>query len=72
MAFWKPGTLGPGLAEPTSSSVISGGDRETEVEKERGSDYIVYNPWHSLSINQQRVKLPIFQYSYLATFSFLI
>eukprot|EP01105_Mastigella_eilhardi_P014061 TRINITY_DN319_c0_g1_i1.p1 TRINITY_DN319_c0_g1~~TRINITY_DN319_c0_g1_i1.p1 ORF type:complete len:697 (-),score=165.37 TRINITY_DN319_c0_g1_i1:1149-3239(-) len=50
MAFWKPGTAGPGLE-------LAVHDRECEKE----NDYYVYNPWARLSISQQRVRLPIFQ-----------
>eukprot|EP00727_Mastigamoeba_balamuthi_P002636 m51a1_g1237 putative probable atp-dependent rna helicase dhx35 isoform x1 (678) ;mRNA; r:547885-550280 len=48
MAFWKPGTAGPGI----------GLDRESENEPK----FAVQNPFSRLPIQQQRVKLPIFQH----------
>uniref|UniRef100_A0A7M4F132 RNA helicase n=1 Tax=Crocodylus porosus TaxID=8502 RepID=A0A7M4F132_CROPO len=49
--FWKPGTEGPGVSiseERQSTSEINGVN-------------IIYNPYASLSIEQQRQKLPIFK-----------
>ncbi|XP_005103973.1 probable ATP-dependent RNA helicase DHX35 [Aplysia californica] len=54
--FWKPGTAGPGLTkiseERTTSSDQSG----------IGNASVAYNPHRNLSIEQQRQKLPVFQY----------
>lgn len=57
MAFWKPGTIAPGSQQPAIKE--SQLDRENEKEVE----VMVYNPFGSLSIQQQRVRLPIYQYS---------
>jgi len=54
--FWKPGTAGPGLnkvSEERSSSVEQSG---------LGVASVTYNPHRNLSIEQQRQKLPVFQY----------
>ena len=56
MAFWKPGTKGPGDAATV--------DRESENE---GGELCVYNPNERLSLTQQRVNLPIYKHRmYLA------
>ena len=53
MAFWKPGTIAPG----------SDIDRETALEKDE-SDFISFNPLAAgLSLQQQRVRLPVFKIS---------
>lgn len=57
MTFWKPGTVAPGseeLAEKTSAL-----DRENEAESNVTQ---TYNPNAKLSIQQQKLRLPIFQY----------
>ncbi|XP_059163532.1 probable ATP-dependent RNA helicase DHX35 [Physella acuta] len=51
--FWKPGTSGPGLSKLSEERTIS-----SDVT----SPCIVYNPYKNLSIEQQRQKLPVFQY----------
>jgi hypothetical protein len=50
MTFYKPGELQP------ETTVL---DREAEAE----GNVVVYNRNANLSINQQRVRLPIFQNS---------
>jgi ATP-dependent RNA helicase DDX35 len=59
MAFWKPGTVAPGstVAVPTKGQSIE--DRENEKE----GNYVVFNPNSGISLQQQRVRLPIFQNS---------
>jgi ATP-dependent RNA helicase DDX35 len=52
MAFWKPGTIAPG----------SDIDRETAVERDE-LDFISFNPLAGLSLQQQRVRLPVFKIS---------
>ena len=50
--FWKPGTDAPGV-----------GLHEERDTTEEGSGCVVkYNPNVSLSVEQQRQRLPIFQY----------
>ncbi|KAH0619085.1 hypothetical protein JD844_018733 [Phrynosoma platyrhinos] len=51
MKFWKPGTDGPGanLSE------------ERQSPAESASVSVIYNPYVSLSIEQQRQKLPVFK-----------
>lgn len=58
MAFWKPGTVAPGsdVPVPTKSSAI---DREVEKDP----TFAVFNPLQNLSLQQQRLRLPIFQNS---------
>ncbi|XP_064420527.1 probable ATP-dependent RNA helicase DHX35 [Latimeria chalumnae] len=51
MKFWKPGTEGPG------SSISE--DRQSTTET--AGTTVVYNPYASLSIEQQRQKLPVFK-----------
>ncbi len=63
MTFWKPGTVAPGSDEliPIKSSTF---DRETEKEISSGSDIILSQfSTQKLSIQQQRVRLPIYQNS---------
>uniref|UniRef100_A0A0B7A8J7 RNA helicase n=1 Tax=Arion vulgaris TaxID=1028688 RepID=A0A0B7A8J7_9EUPU len=54
--FWKPGTPAPGVnnisEERTSTSDQTGLDNAS----------VIYNPYRDLSIEQQRQKLPVFQY----------
>ena len=47
MAFWKPGTSGPGVL--------------IERETEREAEVPVFNPDERLTLSQQRVRLPIYQ-----------
>ncbi|CAG5134581.1 unnamed protein product, partial [Candidula unifasciata] len=49
--FWKPGTPAPGLANISEERPAAG-----------DSTSVVYNPYRNLSIEQQRQKLPVFQY----------
>lgn len=49
MAFWKPGTSGPGVL--------------VERDTERESEVPVFNPHERLTLSQQRVRLPIYQSS---------
>ncbi|CAH1269625.1 DHX35 [Branchiostoma lanceolatum] len=48
--FWKPGTEAPGVHE------------EREEVSEGSGEAVVYNPNASLSIQQQRQRLPVFRY----------
>ncbi|XP_043946393.1 probable ATP-dependent RNA helicase DHX35 [Protopterus annectens] len=52
MKFWKPGTEGPGTA-------IS---EERQSAAEASGTAVIYNPHTSLSIEQQRQRLPIFKH----------
>lgn len=65
MAFWKPGTAAPGIDL----------DRDSEDGSQGGLSY-VYNKFGNLSLQQQRVNLPIFRFSTfylcLITLSFII
>ena len=48
MSFWKPGTIAPG----------------STVDREGASDELLqYNPFEGLTIQQQRMRLPIFRNS---------
>lgn len=47
MAFWKPGTSGPGVL--------------IERETEREAEVPVFNADERLTLSQQRVRLPIYQ-----------
>uniref|UniRef100_A0A8B9FYI1 Probable ATP-dependent RNA helicase DHX35 n=1 Tax=Amazona collaria TaxID=241587 RepID=A0A8B9FYI1_9PSIT len=49
--FWKPGTEGPGVSV----------SEERQSPAESSSISVIYNPYASLSIEQQRQKLPIFK-----------
>ncbi|XP_061297451.1 probable ATP-dependent RNA helicase DHX35 isoform X1 [Pezoporus flaviventris] len=49
--FWKPGTEGPGVSV----------SEERQNPAESSSISVIYNPYASLSIEQQRQKLPIFK-----------
>uniref|UniRef100_A0A2R8MN34 Probable ATP-dependent RNA helicase DHX35 n=1 Tax=Callithrix jacchus TaxID=9483 RepID=A0A2R8MN34_CALJA len=49
--FWRPGTEGPGVS-------IS---EERQSLAENSGTTVVYNPYASLSIEQQRQKLPVFK-----------
>ncbi|XP_043382922.1 probable ATP-dependent RNA helicase DHX35 isoform X4 [Chelonia mydas] len=51
MKFWKPGTEGPGV------SITE--ERQSAAESTGVS--VIYNPYASLSIEQQRQKLPVFK-----------
>ena len=53
MKFWKPGDDAPGsrLQE----------ERQQNIEGSSGST-VIYNPNRSLSVEQQRQRLPIFRY----------
>ncbi|CAL1538482.1 unnamed protein product [Lymnaea stagnalis] len=54
--FWKPGTAGPGLTNIAE-------ERTTNTDtSDISAPSIVYNPNKNLSIEQQRQKLPVFQY----------
>lgn len=56
MTFWKPGTIAPGSNElAVKSSTL---DRENEIENQVS----VYNPNAKLTLQQQRIRLPIYQY----------
>ena len=59
MAFWKPGTVAPGSNVPVPTKGQSTQDRENEAE----GNYVVFNPNSGLSLQQQRIRLPIFQNS---------
>jgi hypothetical protein len=64
MTFWKPGAKAPGLEPPPRKSFL---DRENEKDGE-GADssstgFLVYNPNANLGMQQQRMRLPIFQNS---------
>ncbi|XP_041375611.1 probable ATP-dependent RNA helicase DHX35 isoform X2 [Gigantopelta aegis] len=50
--FWKPGTVAPGV----------GLEEERKSLTEESSQAVQYNPHRSLSVDQQRQKLPIFQH----------
>lgn len=54
--FWKPGTAGPGL-EKLSQERSAAFDQSGA-----GNTCVAYNPNRNLSIEQQRQKLPVFQY----------
>ncbi|GFS16134.1 DEAH (Asp-Glu-Ala-His) box polypeptide 35 [Elysia marginata] len=54
--FWKPGTAGPGLEK------ISQERSATLDQSGVGNTCVSYNPNRNLSIEQQRQKLPVFQY----------
>ncbi|KAH9499114.1 ATPdependent RNA helicase [Bulinus truncatus] len=54
--FWKPGTAGPGLTKISEEKNIPSEHGDIVVPN------IVYNPYKNLSIEQQRQKLPAFQY----------
>jgi hypothetical protein len=64
MAFWKPGTVAPGSDEPRRGV-------DASVEREEGGEdagaRLLYQPaapaFASLSIQQQRARLPVFQVS---------
>lgn len=61
MAFWKPGTIAPGsevLAPSKNSSQL---DRENEKDASTETTNFVYNPNKKYSLQQQRIRLPIFQ-----------
>ncbi|KAK3085550.1 hypothetical protein FSP39_005176 [Pinctada imbricata] len=49
--FWKPGTEGPGVSL----------QQERQTDRDEGATSVVYNPNVSLSIEQQRQKLPVFK-----------
>ncbi|NXC43556.1 DHX35 helicase, partial [Penelope pileata] len=49
--FWKPGTEGPGVSV----------SEERQSPAESSGVTVVYNPFASLSIEQQRQKLPVFK-----------
>uniref|UniRef100_A0A8C3KD76 Probable ATP-dependent RNA helicase DHX35 n=1 Tax=Calidris pygmaea TaxID=425635 RepID=A0A8C3KD76_9CHAR len=49
--FWKPGTEGPGV----------GVSEERQSPAESSGITVIYNPYASLSIEQQRQKLPVFK-----------
>ncbi|XP_013394602.1 probable ATP-dependent RNA helicase DHX35 [Lingula anatina] len=49
--FWKPGSEPPG-------STLS----EERVSSEGQGTSVVYNPYRNLSLEQQRLKLPVFQH----------
>uniref|UniRef100_A0A8D0GPU6 DEAH-box helicase 35 n=1 Tax=Sphenodon punctatus TaxID=8508 RepID=A0A8D0GPU6_SPHPU len=51
MKFWKPGTEGPGVS-------IS---EERQSAGESTGVAVLYNPYASLSIEQQRQRLPVFK-----------
>ncbi|BFZ19516.1 hypothetical protein BsWGS_22555 [Bradybaena similaris] len=54
--FWKPGTPAPGLGNISE-------ERTTAADQGAAdSTSVVYNPHRNLSIEQQRQKLPVFQY----------
>lgn len=68
MAFWRPGTVAPGSDQrkenSTTISQIANYATSTidrEVEKEGGVS-AVYNPNQSLSLQQQRIRLPIYHH----------
>ncbi|XP_050763515.1 probable ATP-dependent RNA helicase DHX35 isoform X3 [Gymnogyps californianus] len=50
--FWKPGTEGPGVSV----------SEERQSPAESSGITVIYNPYASLSIEQQRQKLPVFKY----------
>ncbi|XP_048253674.1 probable ATP-dependent RNA helicase DHX35 [Haliotis rufescens] len=50
--FWKPGTAGPG----------QGLQEERQSTKDAEAQPVKYNPNQSMSIEQQRQKLPVFQH----------
>ncbi|XP_048819446.1 probable ATP-dependent RNA helicase DHX35 isoform X2 [Lagopus muta] len=49
--FWKPGTEGPGVSV----------SEERQSPAESSGVTVIYNPYASLSIEQQRQKLPVFK-----------
>ncbi|KAM6341052.1 putative ATP-dependent RNA helicase DHX35 isoform 3-T4 [Alca torda] len=49
--FWKPGTEGPGVSV----------SEERQSPAESSGITVIYNPYASLSIEQQRQKLPVFK-----------
>ncbi|KAJ7400248.1 putative ATP-dependent RNA helicase DHX35 [Pitangus sulphuratus] len=49
--FWKPGTEGPGVSV----------SEERQSPAESSAVTVIYNPYASLSIEQQRQKLPVFK-----------
>ncbi|XP_039179611.1 probable ATP-dependent RNA helicase DHX35 isoform X3 [Crotalus tigris] len=51
LKFWKPGTEGPGVSL----------SEERQNAAESSSVSVIYNPYISLSIEQQRQKLPVFK-----------
>ncbi|XP_026520850.1 probable ATP-dependent RNA helicase DHX35 isoform X3 [Notechis scutatus] len=51
LKFWKPGTEGPGVSL----------SEERQNAAESSSVSVIYNPFISLSIEQQRQKLPVFK-----------
>ncbi|KAI9010131.1 P-loop containing nucleoside triphosphate hydrolase protein [Hyaloraphidium curvatum] len=54
MAFWKPGTLYPGATEVVT-------DRETTVDTDAGSLSVYHRHLQTLSIEEQRRRLPVFK-----------
>ncbi|KAK0043117.1 ATP-dependent RNA helicase DHX35 [Biomphalaria pfeifferi] len=54
--FWKPDTAGPGLSKISEEKNVSAELGDNSVPN------IIYNPFKNLSIEQQRQKLPVFQY----------
>ncbi|XP_076470144.1 putative ATP-dependent RNA helicase DHX35 isoform X2 [Babylonia areolata] len=50
--FWKPGSEKPGHSI----------DEERAVQGESGGTTVAFNPYRNLSIEQQRQRLPVFQY----------
>ena len=50
--FWKPGQQKPGVDLKT----------ERQIEGEGAGNFLAYNPNVSLSVKQQRQRLPVFQY----------
>jgi ATP-dependent RNA helicase DDX35 len=71
MTFWKPGTIAPGEeTKRISSSSTSAGSSiplyassqlDRDVENEGGSSF-VYNPNRNLSLQQQRLRLPVYHH----------
>ncbi|XP_025033358.1 probable ATP-dependent RNA helicase DHX35 isoform X1 [Python bivittatus] len=51
LKFWKPGTEGPGVSL----------SEERQNAAESSSVSVIYNPYISLSVEQQRQKLPVFK-----------
>uniref|UniRef100_A0A8C3UNM0 DHX35 n=2 Tax=Catharus ustulatus TaxID=91951 RepID=A0A8C3UNM0_CATUS len=49
--FWKPGSEGPGVSV----------SEERQSPAESSAVTVIYNPYASLSIEQQRQKLPVFK-----------
>ena len=59
MAFWKPGTVAPGVNRPAVS--LTSSSRYDERTEDDGALSAVYNPATKLSLPAQRRSLPIFQ-----------